>query len=191
MSEPTDPPQQPAVRADVYAAIRAQYGNDYAAMYRRLVDWGLCWLNAGESGRVPQTIIKIKVEGEDDRYEVVHYRDPDPDRKPRQWTRVEIEAAGRLHSRVIRLPRVEHRIVLQVFFNEYAAEYWHLIDPRAKDDMLRDLTNWNGTPKGVNARLRDYNAECGQNEPLIHWTQFEPILERGIRILCNNERLLG
>lgn len=172
---------------------------EFEAMYKRLVDYGLCYLRAGTTGMVPVTIIKIKVEGEDDRFERVHYRDPEPDKKPRQWSMLDIEKAARLHSRIIRLPRVVHRMVIQVFFNETVAEGWHkidpqtktpVIDPRAKPDVLRDMTNWNGQPKGVNARLRDYNADQKQSEPLIHWTQFEPILHRGIKILCNNERML-
>lgn len=163
---------------------------EYEAMYRRLVDWGLCWLRAGESGIEPSTIIKIKIDGEDERIERVPYRDPDPDKRPRQWSRAEIDAAGRLHSRVIRLPRVVHRVVLQVFFAETVAAYWHEIEPNSRRGMVQDLTQWNGKPSGVNARLRVYNRECGASEPLIRPDHFEPILNRGVRLLCNNERVI-
>lgn len=163
---------------------------EFARMWKRLTDYGLCYLRAGSSGIEPSTIIKIKREGEPDEYQRVAYRDPDPDRKPRQWSRAEIDAAARLHSRVIRLPRVAHRIVLQVFFAETVAAYWSELDPEAKLPMLRDLTNWHANPPGVNARIKMYNRECAAQEAAIHWSDFEPILHRGIRILCNNERML-
>lgn len=180
----------PDGRSPYLAGIEADHelrATEYEAMYKRLVDWGLCWLRAGESGIEASTIIKIKVDGEDDRFERVPYRDPDPDQRPRQWSRAEIDAAGRLHSRVIRLPRVVHRIVLQVFFAETIAEFWSYVDPNARRDMVRDLTQWNANPPGVNARLRTFNRACGASEPLIHADDFEPILRRAVKMLCNNE----
>ena len=56
---------------------------------------------------------------------VVVLEDEEPDARYREWTGRQQEAAMNLHRRVIRLPRPEHRIVLQVFYALNVAARWY------------------------------------------------------------------
>ena len=162
----------------------------YSAMYGRLVDYGLCWLRGtGKAERIAHADV-IRLKGEDDRIVMTTYTDPDPDRKPRVWSMRDIEAAGRLHSTVIRLP-MAHNLCIQVFFNETCAENWDKIVERDREQILRDLTLWPSRPFGLNARIRRANAACGTHIQPIHPTHFLPLLEDAILMLRNRERALN
>lgn len=157
-------------------------------LHERLVDYGQCWIRDGS----PQGLARldtVKVKGEDDRIVATTYRDPDPDKRPRQWTRPEIEAAGRLHSRIIRLPLV-HSLTIQVFYGEASAEYWWSIEPDEKVRILRDLTTWPKRPYGVNPRIAHYTRATQDWVPPIRPAEFLTIMLRGMRILVNSERML-
>ena len=162
----------------------------FTAMYLRLVDYGLCWLRgAGRAERIAHADV-IRLKGENDRIVMTTYTDPDPDRKPRVWSMREIEAAGRLHSAVIRLP-LAHNLCVQVFFNETCAENWDKIIGRDREQILRDLTLWPSRPYGLNARIRRANAACGTHVQPIHPTHFLPLLHDAILMLRNRERTLN
>lgn len=145
----------------------------FARMYERLVEYGLCYLRSGPGRH------KRILEWETDRL---------PER--RQWTAPEIEAAGRLHSRIIRLP-LRHNLVLQVFFVESCAGFWPELKPELQELIIHDLTYWSGGPPGVNARIRNANRECGYTVPTITPEQFLLIRDRAIRMLCNGERIMA
>lgn len=157
----------------VAAALRGE-AYTYSTMYQRLVDYGLCYLRSG-AGRNQQII----------RWE----SDITPER--REWSRPEIEAAARLHSRIIRLS-LRHNLVLQVFFNESCASFWSEIEPEKQAAIIRDLTLWPSGPPGVNARIRNANRDCGRTlDQPIHPDQFILIRDRSVKMLCNAESLLG
>lgn len=147
----------------------------FSTMYARLVEYGLCYLRSGE-GRHKR---------------IIDWQDWARDRYiKRVWEGCEIEAAARLHSRIIRLP-LRHNLVLQVFFNESCATYWPELRAERQELILHDLTYWSGGPPGVNARIRNANRECGWDVPTITPALFLPIRDRAIRMLCNGERMIS
>jgi hypothetical protein len=147
----------------------------FSPMYARLVEYGLCYLRSGE-GRHKR---------------IIEWQDWARDRYiKRVWTGAEIEAAARLHSRIIRLP-LRHNLVLQVFFNESCASYWPKLEPDKQDEIIADLTLWTGGPPGVNVRIHNANREWGWNVAPIRPEEFIPIRDRGIRMLCNGEKVLN
>lgn len=162
----------------------------FSVMYARLVDYGLCWLRGvGRDERSAHADV-IQLKGEDDRIVMTTYTDPDPDRKPRTWSMPEIQAAGRLHSQIIRLP-LAHNLCVQVFFNETCAEGWEDIGPREREQILRDLTFWPSKPYGLNARILRANRAWGTHVQPIHPTKFMPMLREAILMLHNRERVLN
>lgn len=168
----------------------------FAAMYAELVRWGLCWLRAGGGRTSRFDIVQVLAgDAKEDpaklRIVASDYVDPpDPaDDRPIQWTKPEIERAGRLHSRVIRLP-LQHRLVLQVYFNETVARFFDDLMPDKQAAVVRDLTHWRGEPLGVNARIARFNRTTGAHERGIRTDEFIPIRDRGIRMLANQERFL-
>lgn len=162
----------------------------FVAMYDRLVDYGLCWLRGtGRAERIAHADV-IRLKGENDRIVMTTYTDPDPDRKPRVWSMREIEAAGRLHSEIIRLP-LAHNLCIQVFFNETCAESWDKIVGRDREQILRDLTLWPSRPYGLNARIQRANRASGTHIQPIHPTHFLPLLHDAILMLHNRERVLN
>ena len=190
------PYDKPALRGAVTDAIRLGCDPLLEPMHRRLVDYGLCWLRAGGDTQIVRRQIIQHTPGDAEDPENLsivptNYRDPDPDRKARQWTRIEIDNAGKLHSRIIRLPLKVHALTIQVFYSETCAAEWASVLPNQKADILRDLTFWPSAPYGVNARLRRYGAETGQKVPPIRADEFVPIMLRGIRMLVNGERMTG
>lgn len=166
-------------------------GEACASMHLRLVDWGL-WMRGGGSGQ--QAPIREFIVLDHDgaaRLEVKGYREPDPNAmKPRVWSGAEVRKIELLNYRVIRLPRVHHRIVLQAFYLESSAEHWETVTPDERENIIRDLTLWPDHPPGVNARIRDYNESNAAAEHEIRPADFMPILHRAVQILCNNERML-
>ncbi len=162
-----------------------------AAMHLRLVDWGLCWMRAGGSGdRAPiRESIVLDHDGKA-RLEVRGYREQDINLKPRNWTGADIRAAELLNYRVIRLPRVHYRVVLQVFYLESSAECWEAIKADERENIVRDLTLWPDHPPGVNATIRDYNKSNAATEHEIRPADFMPILHRAVQILCNGDRMI-
>lgn len=146
----------------------------FSRMYERLVIYGLCYLRSGE-GRHKK---------------IIEWQDWARDRYiKRVWTGSEIDEASRLHSRIIRLP-LRHNLVLQVFFGEACAADWAEIDIDKQELIIHDLTYWAGGPPGVNARIRNANREWGWNVATINEAEFLIIRDRGIRMLCNSERML-
>jgi hypothetical protein len=133
-----------------------------AAMHRRLVLWGRIWLRGSRAGASP---------------------DPDADSDRAEFTGDEAALADALHSRVIALPEVRQRFVLQVFYREGAAARWNHLSPTYKLALLANMT------ADVNAGLRQYNREAPDPVVMIRWQDFEGIQERSIRILVNNERV--
>lgn len=162
--------------------------DDFDAMYRRLVQWGLCWIRAG-GGKDVKLARKEVVEVEPGVHRILltHYAEPDPDKKPRKWTPKERRAAEQLNSRVIRLP-FTHRTVLQVFFTEDIAQDFDIWPTDKKIQIIHDLTHWQLRPWGVNRRIANYNRDLGLHIPTIWPSHFLPIRDEGIRMLCNQER---
>lgn len=144
----------------------------FAAMHARLLDYGLCYIRGGK-GRTAQII----------------EWDSDVRLERREWSQPEIDAAGRLHSRIIRMP-LQHSIVTQVFYGETVAHYWDEIAPDAKAKILQDLVRWPKSPKGVNARITDANRGWNTNVSGIRPDQFMDIRNRAIAMLVNGERML-
>ncbi len=144
----------------------------FAAMYARLVDYGCCFLSRS-NGRNQQII----------RWE----SDVVPER--REWSQPEIEAASRLHSRIIRLP-LRQNLVTQIFFNERCASFWPEIHPDKQKQIIRDLTLWPSGPPGVNARISKANRDQQWSVAPMHPAEFLPVRDRAIRMLCNGERML-
>ena len=155
-----------------YDTVELQCDYAFSAMHARLLDYGLCWIR-GPHGRLTQII-----EWESN---------VRPER--REWTQPEIESAGRLHSRIIRMP-LQTSLVLQVFYGEAVAHDWDTIRPEIQYKILRDLTFWPSHPKGVNPRIDKANRECGTNVSRIRECDFMAIRDRGIRMLCNGDRML-
>ncbi len=145
----------------------------FSRMYARLVDYGLCYLRSG-AGRNTQII----------RWE----SDITPER--REWSRPEIEAAARLHSRIIRLP-LRNNLAIQIFFNESCASFWSDIHPDKQKQIIRDLTLWPSGPPGMNARIKNANRDSGGQVMPIHPEEFIAVRDRGIQMLCNGEALLN
>lgn len=134
----------------------------YLLMHRRLVLWGRIWLRGSRAGSSP---------------------DPDADSDRAEFTGDEAAIADALHSRVINLPEVRQRFVLQVFYREGAAARWEHLSPTYKRALLANMT------ADVNAGLRRYNREAADPVVLIRWQDFDGIRERSIRILVNSERI--
>lgn len=179
--------------AETHAARR-----DHADMHDRLVKWGLCWLRGG-GGDVklsrPQLIeVEPRKDGEDGvrpedcRILMTTYRDPDPNHKPTFWTPAQISAAELLHSRVIRLPLLTHRLTLQVFYADWRAAEWYKLDSDEQAKIIRDFTVWRSAPFGVNARIDHYNRECGTRVAPINPRQFMPAMSEAIGLLIKGER---
>lgn len=158
-------------------------------MHLRLVDWGL-WMRGGGDRREVTERIVLDHDGTA-RLEVKGYREHDPHIRPRAWTGQQGYANQLLHYRVIRLPRVHHRVVLLAFYLESSAEHWESIRPDERENIIRDLTLWPDHPPGVNARIREYNSTNAATETEIRPEDFMPILRRGVQILANGEQMIS
>lgn len=163
---------------DNYAAVRI--------MHERLVEYGLCWIRGGK-GKTEQIVVVKDANGV--RKEIIIRPDWDSDVKPppREWARVEIERAGKLHSLILKLP-LQHSIVVQVFYGEEVAQCWDAVRLDARPQILRDLTHWNKRPKGVNPRIADANLARHTNAPGIYHGKFMDIRDEALRMLLNLQR---
>lgn len=171
-------------------------------MHDKLVRYGHCWLRGGKGAA--RIIVKVKVRDEFGRVQKDEYGKDveveqlirpselypdDPKKKKREWTQNDIDAAGRLHARVIRLP-MRHAILLQVLYSDAKSEWWLDLMPDERLQHIRDLVNWNGHPRGINQRIADANKDRGTKEPPIHFLDFEGIWRRALQMLINAERML-
>lgn len=165
----------------------------------QLVDYGLCWLRGGERdvdsmhGELIQKLPgdKNKRTGLSDdpsklRVITTGYHDPDEE-PPTYWSQPQIERAGRLHARIIRLPLMAHTLAIQIFYGDAAAKEWPKLPPDEKEKLLRDFVFWPGPPYGINARLK----RAGDSRRLGSPNEFLPLLLRAIRILMNGDRMKG
>lgn len=171
----------------------------FTAMHKRLIDWGLCYLRGGAS--VVDAVREDRVRSnnkikEEATWKLTStpYREADPVFDRRQWTQPQIEAAGRLHQRVIALP-MQRSLVLQVYYFEEHAQYWDELRPHEQAERIRDLTLWEGRPLGVNPRIKEHNCQLRHDYgdgvaqvPLIVPEAFMPIRHRAIRELIARER---
>lgn len=171
----------------------------FAAMHARLIDWGLCYLRGGASvvdcSRADAVRVNNKT-GDDAIWEqtTTPYREADPVFDKRDWTQPQIEAAARLHDRVIALP-IARSLVLQVFYFEEDAQFWDDFTPKQQEERIRDLTLWAGRPPGVNKRIAEHNRQLRQRYgdginivPPIVPEAFTAIRHRAIRELVARER---
>lgn len=169
-----------------------ELGAAFATMDERLVEYGLCWIRGGKSDSGDQ-IVKMRDEVTKEVYEVLMSRrrewESDHGMTPREWSEPDKQKAGRLHSLIIRLP-LQHSMVLQVFYGEWVAEVWGKLPPNIQAAAIRDMTNWRGKPKGVNARIADANRARGTDVPGIYPGRFLPLRDDGIRMLINLDRRL-
>lgn len=171
----------------------------FTAMDKRLLDWGLCYLRGGASvvDAVREDVVRSnnRTDGEATwKRTSTPYREADPVFERREWTQPQIEAAGRLHQRVIALP-MQRSLVLQVFYFEEDAAYWDDLQPHEQAQRIRDMTLWKGHPLGVNPRIDEHNSQLRQRYgdsvgqvPLIVPEAFMPIRYRAIRELVARER---
>lgn len=112
--------------------------------------------------------------------------DPDADRDvSERFTGQQAEEAYLLHLRVVKLPEVRQRFVLQTFYRDGAAARWEHLSPTYCVARLVDLT------AEVNDGLREYNRTGEGRVAIIRATDFEGIRMRSIRILVNSEALLN
>jgi len=164
-------------------------------LHLELLDYGLCMLRGNQSTRME--LVQVLPGDPDDpancRIVTTHYRESDPlaQKRERDWTGAEIEDARNLHRRIIRLPLKAHSLTIMVFYGEACAAGWGKLEPHVQRQIIRDLTYWPSKPYGVNARLRNYARETGQEYVPIREADFMPIMLRGMRILMNSERMLS
>lgn len=175
-------------------------------MHKRLVDWGLCWLRSG-GGKDDRPIVREVIhigggnrgEGYGEQRAVLErYSDPNPDVRPRQWARTDVDKARVLHDRVTGLPEIQQSLVLQTFYMDACAEDWHnperRLSPEMRAAIIDDLTNWRSHPKGINKRIDEYNADRRMRygaiteAAKIRPADFEPIMHLAIRHLIARER---
>lgn len=148
----------------------------FHAMDRRLVQWGLIQIRGLFYRQIPW--------------------DSDAEHEKREWSGDERAAAFALHGRVIRLPEVRQRLVLQVFYRESCAAWWDELEPRqkriweAKLTHFVDLSGALDPLHGVNKRLAMYEQSTGTKVARIREWEFTPIRERAIRQLVANERIV-
>ena len=173
-------------------SIGAQEIDGVAAMHRRLLQWGLCYLRGGAAvvDACRADIVRSNNKtGDDAEYTVTRtpYREPDPAFQRREWAQPQIDAARLLHNRVTALP-IQRSLVLQVFYFQEDAEFWDEIGVAEQQQRIRDMTLWEGKPLGVNPRIVRHNRERYDNVPKIVPEAFMSIRHRAIRELVARER---
>lgn len=101
---------------------------------------------------------------------------------PVRWTGKQIDAAMALHSRVIRLPEVRQRIVLQVFYRGREAADWDKLDPLQQSGVEAEMCR-----EGL-ARMRRYNRENAASLVLIlRQSEFRTVRIGAVWELCAGE----
>lgn len=166
----------------------------FQRMHARLLEWGLCFLRGGgnivDVARADIVRVNNKI-GDEAVYQQTSstYRETDPTFERHDWTQPQIEAAGRLHSRVIALP-IQRSLVLQVFYFQEDAEFWSELRPSEQQARILDMTRWQGRPPGVNPRIERHNREQYDFVPPIVPEWFMSIRHRAIRELMARERAM-
>jgi hypothetical protein len=164
----------------------------FQRMHVRLLEWGLCFLRGGANivDVARPDIVRVNNKtGAEAVYQQTSstYREMDPTFERRDWTQPQIEAAGRLHSRVTALP-IQRSLVLQVYYFQEDAEFWSELRPAEQRLRVIDMTHWQGQPLGVNPRITRHNREQYDCVPPIVPELFMSIRHLAIRELMARER---
>lgn len=144
-----------------------QHWSAFQAMHDRLVLWGQIMLRGVMSPDGPSGV-------------------PSGERnamlKAVVWTGSQQAAAMELHSRVIRLPEVRQRIVLQIFYRAWEAEFWHELEPDDQSKIEAEMCR-----EGL-FRMRRYNAEnAGSLVLILRQSEFRTVREAAVWELLRGE----